>query len=239
MSGQEFEYKKYTSSVVTSTLAEINKFALRKKILMILLGVFAGALSLIYVVSALYTETGSFTINVNKFEMTKYGLSLSDNREMNGATSVLNARVNHHMTNIAEEDIPLNVDQIDGEHNGKDYVAYTFYLKNAGDVDVAYEWRITMGGISNGIDEAIRLKLYVNGVPTVYAKTASDGSGAEPGTQEFYSSDVMALNRIDRFAIGEMTKFTVVLWLEGTDPDCLDWIIGGSMRLEMQMSIVH
>ena len=96
-----------------------------------------------------------------------------------------------------------------------------------------------MDNITNGIDEAIRLKLYVDGVPTTYAKTASDGSGAEPGTEEFYSSDVLAVGRRDNFSSGSVTKFTIVLWLEGTDRDCIDSVKGGAMRLEMFIEIAH
>ena len=119
-------------------------------------------------------------------------------------------------------------------------MAYTFYLFNASDVDdVSYEWQIKASNIYNGIDEAIRIKLYVDGVPTTYAKTSADGSGPEPGTTEFYSSDIVAMGRKDNFSSGSVTKFTMVVWLEGTDPECLDWIKGGKMRLEFKASIVH
>lgn len=184
--------------------------------------------------------TGSFTVNVNKYEMVKYGLSLSEHADLSQASSVLNAKIDQSITNIAEEDLPDNVDQIDGVHNGKNHIAYTFYLFNAGDTDeISYEWQVTMSNVFNGIDEAIRLKLYIDGVPTTYAKTASDGSGAEPNTTPFYSNTVMARGRKDNFVSGSVTKFTIVLWLEGTDPDCIDWIKGGRMKIEMSMSIVH
>ena len=127
---------------------------------------------------------------------------------------------------------------IDGEHNGDNHIAFTFYLFNASSVNkVNYEWQVKMSNIYNGIDEAIRLLIYVDGVPTKYAKTASDGSGPEPGTTEFYSSDVVAMGRREEFTSGSVTKFTIVVWLEGTDPDCLDWIKGGQMRFEFNAYI--
>ena len=85
----------------------------------------------------------------------------------------------------------------------------------------------------------IRIKIYIDGEPTTYAKTASDGSGPEPKTKEFYSTEIIAIGRKDDFSAGSVTKFTIVVWLEGTDPDCLDWIKGGKMRLEYIASIVH
>jgi hypothetical protein len=38
---------------------------------------------------------------------------------------------------------------------------------------------------------------------------------------------------------GAVTRYTIVVWLDGPDPDCLDWIKGGKMSLEMDFSIVH
>jgi hypothetical protein len=38
-------------------------------------------------------------------------------------------------------------------------------------------------------------------------------------------------------APGEVTKYTVVMWLEGDDPDCTDALIGGHLGLEMQFSL--
>ena len=222
------------------TVEEINKYDTRSKILKIVAIAAAVLLLITYLFATLYKESGSFTISVNKHEMVKYGLSLCENKDLSKPTSQLNMRINQAITNIAEEDLPENVDNIDGDHCGKNHLAYTFYLFNASDVDsVNYEWQIKASNIQNGIDEAIRVKLYVDGVPTKYAKTASDGSGPEPNTTEFYSSDIVAMGRRDDFPSGSITKFTIVVWLEGTDPDCLDWIKGGQMRLEMVISIVH
>ena len=225
---------------VRVTATEINKIKTRKKVLSLLVAAGMTLLIMMYMIAAIYKETGSFTININKYEMVEYGLSLSETADLSHPTSVLNAKINHSITNIAGEEIPDNVDNIDGEHNGKNYIAYTFYLVNAGETNkVSYQWQVKMNNITNDIDEAVRLTLYIDGVPTTYAKTASDGSGPEPGTTEFYSSDVLALGRRDNFTSGSTTKFTIVLWLEGTDPDCVDWIKGGSMRLEMFIEIVH
>ena len=34
-------------------------------------------------------------------------------------------------------------------------------------------------------------------------------------------------------------KYTVVIWLEGNDPDCLDELVGGTMKLGMDFKIVE
>ena len=236
--------KKYTSSdarlkILRRTSKEISNYRLRKRVVTVLLSTLVSLMAVMYAVAALYEETGSFTVSIDKYEMTKYGLTLSESREMTYKSSHLNAKISENMTNISEEVIPENIDMIDGEHNGRDYIAYTFYVQNAGEVGVSYDYQVRLSNVTNNLDEAIRLKLYVDGVPTLYAKTQSDGEGAEPGTVEFHSNDVMAMGRVDGFDPLECTKFTVVVWIEGSDPDCIDWLIGGSMRMEMQINITH
>ena len=218
---------------------EVRGYRRRMKLMGALLVLLLIMTMFLFVVSALYMRSGSFTVSLNKVDMTKYGLSLSESREMTHMTSHLNAKISESITNIAGEIIPDNVDEIDGAHNGVNYIAYTFYLQNRGEVEVPCEYAVDMSNVTNGLDEAIRLRLYVNGEPTTYAKTKRDGSGPEYGTKPFYSSTVMAKGRIESLAPGEVVKFTVVLWIEGADPDCLDPLVDGQLKAEMKIGIVH
>jgi hypothetical protein len=221
------------------SVKEIRGYKKRMKLMTALLGMLLVLTALLFVVSALYTQSGSFTVSVNKVDMTKYGLSLSESAASTQRSSQLNAKISEGITNITSHSLPSNLDQIDGAHNGENYIAYTYYLHNAGEVAVPCEYAVNMSNISSGLDEAIRLRLYVNGEPTTYAKTKRDGSGAEPGTTSFYSSTVMAKGRVESLAPGGVVKFTVVLWIEGSDPDCQDTILGGQLKAEMNVNIVH
>ena len=221
------------------TAKEVRHYRVNIRLLTIILVMLLIFTMAIYIVAVLYRNSGRFSVSLDKYEMTKYGLSLSESRELTHLSSHLNARIAEDMTNISGESLPANIDMIDGEHNGRDYIAYTFYCQNAGELGLAYDYEVVCSNITNGLDEAIRLKLYVDGVPTTYAKTASDGSGAEPGTTEFYSSTVIARGRVEDFQPGDVTKYTVVIWLEGTDPDCIDWLIGGTMKVEMIMRVTN
>ena len=227
-------------SILKRTASDVITYRVKMKILSILLALLVTFTGVVYIAAVLYEQTGSFTISIDKHEMYKYGLSLSETRDMTKPTTTLNAKIAEKMTNISGDTIDANVDMIDGEHNGRDYIAYTFYVQNAGEAEVAYDYEIRMSGVTNGLDEAIRIRLYVDGgEPVDYAKTKSDGSGAEPGTTEFHSATTVLLDRVDGFEPGDVTKFTVVIWIEGNDPDCIDWLIGGKMRLDMQISVAH
>ena len=157
-------------NVLKRTANEVRNYRVRMKLLSVLLVLLLIVTGVIYAVAALYKRTGSFTVSIDKYEMTKYGLTLSEYRDMSHNNSHLNAYIEEEMTNIAGETIASNVDMIDGEHNGRDYIAYTFYLQNAGELEVAYDYQVNLSGVTQSLDEAIRVRLYVDGVPTVWVK---------------------------------------------------------------------
>ena len=103
---------------------------------------------------------------------------------------------------------------------------------------VTYEYQVVIANMTQGIEQAVRVRLYVNGEATDYARTRSDGTGPEPGTTEFVSESVVARTQITDFAPGDITKYTVVIWLEGNDPECIDNILGGEFKVDMSMSII-
>ncbi len=222
------------------TAKEARDYRVVMKILSTALALLLLLLAILYIWAALYKRTGSFTVSLDKVEMTKYGLTLAETRDMRYNTSHLNADIVKDMTNIAEEWLPDNLDAVDGEHNGENYLAYTFYLQNAGEVPLAYEYAVSISNITNGLDEAIRIRLYRDGVATTYAKTKSNGGGPESEfVKEFYSVSDVVRERVDEFVPGQTSRFTIVIWIEGNDPDCTDPLIGGRMKIDMNIRAIH
>ena len=171
--------------------------------------------------------------------MQEYGLTLSESREMTHCRSHLDAKIDETITNISVRDLPADLDMIDGEHNGENHVAYTFYLQNIGTQTLDYEYTMFISGVTQRLDSAIRIRLYHNGEPVTYARTRSDGGGAEPDTVEFFSEQVACQKLVSDFSPKEIDKFTVVIWIEGDDPDCVDFLIGGKLRVDMAMSVAE
>ena len=223
--------------ILNRTIKEVRTYTVSKKVSTAVLACITILTTIIYIASVLYTKTGNFTVNVDKFDMTEYGLSLSETRDLTLKKPELSAGINDFMTNISAGDIPADVDNIDGEHNGENYIAYTFYLVNAGQTPVKFNYQINISEVKNDLDSALRIRLYVNGEDTTFAKTASNGSGAEPGTTEFFTSDIVTRGVVDNFGLGETIKYTIVIWIEGNDPDCVDRLIGGRAKLSMGFSV--
>ncbi|MCR5540976.1 MAG: hypothetical protein K6F71_09210 [Ruminococcus sp.] len=197
-------------------------------------------IAIAYAISYFYDKYGSFTVKINKYDMMRQGLTLSETPEYDKTISVLNANIVYDMTNISGEDLPENLDMINGSHNGESYIAYTFYLINGGDDTISYEGEMSIENVTNNVDEAVRVAVYVNGEKTVYGKTKSNGTGKESDCDsEFTSATVVMRNNREKFEPKAKDKYTVVIWLEGNDPDCTDELIGGTLKLGMDFKIAE
>lgn len=222
------------------TAKEVKKHVIITRIMALLIIILIAIVAVAYAISYFYDKFGSFTVKVNKYDMVNQGLSLSETPEYDHTIAQLNADIVYEMTNISGLDLPANLDMINGSHNGKNYIAYTFYLINAGESTLSYEGEMYIENVTKGVDEAIRIALYVNGEKTVYGKTKSDGSGMESDCDsDFLSSSLIMRDQRHEMAPKDKDKFTVVIWLEGNDPDCLDPIIGGTMKIGMNFKIIE
>lgn len=219
---------------------EAKRYVVVMRILGLLVILLIAVIAIAYAISYFYDKYGSFTVKINKYDMMRQGLTLSETPEFDKTTSVLNADIVYDMTNISGEDLPDNLDMINGCHNGESYIAYTFYLINGGDDTISYEGEMSIENVTSNVDEAVRVAVYVNGEKTVYGKTKSDGTGKESDCDsEFKSSTIVMDTKHTKFEPQAKDKFTVVIWLEGNDPDCTDELIGGTMKLGMDFKIIE
>ena len=215
---------------------EVKRHFILMRVLALLVIILVLLVAVAYAISYFYDKFGSFTVKVNKYDMVHQGLTLSETPDYDRSNAVLNANIVYDMTNISGEDIPPNVDKINGSH----YIAYTFYLINSGDDTVSYTGEMNIENVTKGVDEAVRIAVYKNGEKTVYGKTKSSGMGKESDCDsEFLSSSVVMRTSGDKFKAKDKDKYTVVIWLEGNDPDCVDAIIGGTLKLSMSFKITE
>ena len=140
-----------------------------------------------------------------------------------------------YMDNITESWLPNDIDDIEGPHNGNNYMAYTFFVKNVGSETTEYRTTIDIVSVIKNVDEAIRVAVYKNGNKTVYAKRRPDTFEPEVGTVPFYKVDQVMNELHEEFKPGDVDKYTVVVWLEGEDIECIDSILGGEMKMIMKI----
>jgi hypothetical protein len=206
-------------------------------------------LSLIVWIVTLYGQNvGSF---VAKVDPKSSGISLSLDPNFSFETTRLSSEPVDNATNITQSDIPENITEGNGSKNDPqgNYIAYSFYLKNTGGVMLTYQSVIAIEGVYKNADSAIRLKVYEektdSSTSTVYAKESKveeDGTivpEKDPmgETTPFSSKSQVAKWLTAGFEVGQVTKYTIVIWLEGNDPDCTDSLKGGAIKFSMMFSI--
>ena len=111
--------------------------------------------------------------------------------------------------------------------------------------------------MTSGIDAAIRVRLFytpfyfrsetdqydLNGNYTDFAKAKTGGNGEpeiDPYNRKmtnFLSSGTVTEGTVTGFAPGDISKVTVVIWIEGNDPDCTDDLIGGEFKIDMLFEV--
>lgn len=225
---------------IRRTAKEVKRYTVLMRVTGLIAVALVALIAIGYAIAYFYNKYGSFTIKVNKYDMVNQGLSLSETPDFDKTNSMLTADIVYDMTNISGEDLPDNIDKVNGNHNGRNYIAYTFYLHNSGKDTITYEGDLTVSNVTKNVDEAIRVAVYTNGEKVVYGKTKSDGSGKESDCdEEFLTANQVMHTKVEDFKKGDTTKYTVVIWLEGNDPDCVDDIIGGVIKMQMDFKIIE
>ena len=200
---------------------------------LLLLGLLV-TVGILFAMAFFQEKMGNFTVNLNRLEMFRKGISIAEDGNFTNPTARLTASALKEVTNITYEDLPDDLDEYDGNHNGPDYMAYTYYVRNAGKVDVGYRATVTLDACAKGAENAVRVKIWKNGVSQTYAMPSKDGT-PEEGCKNFLDEKRVCEFTEENFLVGNVDKFTIVIWLEGEDPECVDEIVGGSIQFSMDI----
>lgn len=190
--------------------------------------------AVLFIFAFMQEKMGNFTINLDRLEMFRKGIAISADGDFTDPTARLIANTVQDATNITLDDLPENLDEIDGDHNGRNYMAYTYYVRNAGKEDLSYVATVKLESCAKGAEEAVRVAVWKNGERVVYAEPAADG-GTEDGCVNFVNHDTACIYTEEQFLIGNVDKYTIVIWMEGEDPECVDSIVGGSVQFSMNI----
>lgn len=221
---------------VSTTADKIHKkkifSRITQAILLFLLLLFMISYSILYIV---YNES-NFSISVDK-DMLKSSIFLSEDGSLENKSRKLSATAAEYMDNISVNWISKDVDtEANGSHNGTNYVAYSFYLVHTGSNPINYWYEIDVDDTIRNLDKAIRIMIYHNGEKTIYAKPNEKTGEAEEDTKEFFSEDIAVLEERKEFKPGDKDRFTVVVWIEGDDPDCNNELLGGGIKMHMDIT---
>ena len=210
-----------------------------KKIRIVKIAILIMALFLIiiYFILRVFLETGDFTISLDQEFAKSEGIIMYENSSNKVDRRILKAQKVEFMDNISVKWLPQDIDKTgEGAHNGDNYLAYTFYLENKGAETVNYWYEVKIDEVIKNVDEAVRIAIYRNGEKTIYAKPSSRTGEAEDGTTKFYSESSVCVEPRRDFKSGDIDRFTIVIFIEGDDPECQDNLIGGEMKMHMDIT---
>ncbi len=232
---------------VKSVSKKVKKREILIRILVIILVILLLFLSVMFACSSYVNKAGDFTVTMDK-DAYNMGIVLSETPNFKEASRFLTGEKIENMADCTYKWLPLDIDQIDGSHNrsnGNEFLAYTFYVKNEGEVDVRYTTEIVIDSVALGADEAARVMVFKNGEQTIYAKPQkgttdkleenkdSSGEVQYEIDKNFISNTTVMQEKNDEFKVGDVDKYTVVIWFEGWDPECVNKILGGEIKMSM------
>lgn len=160
----------------------------------------------------------------------------------------------------------VNVDGVDkhgGEYksNAGDYIGYTFYVKNDGNKPCDMQSQLMISSVTRNMDKAVRIwvitsrsgdssttsEIYMleDETPKDYLAIMT-GFGYYRQPVNFESKTTVVTTPYLEVTPDEYIKITIIMWLEGEDPDCTDGnfgiteserqggnIEGGSIKISM------
>lgn len=212
------------------------------KIAMILLLVLLLFLVISYFVLNIIYNEGSFTISMDKNTYLRSNLVMYESLNNRSNVRRLSTAEMPFMDNISMEWLPDNIqNESDGAHNGDNYIAYTFYLENRGQEQINYWYKIVLDDVIKNVDEAVRFMIFINDEKTVYAKVNSTTGEPEVGTTPFRCDEngTIILEEREAMQPEDIDKVTIVIWLEGPDPDCVNALLGGEIKMHMDIMEEH
>ena len=215
-----------------------DKLRRRKKRYRIAKGVLAILLLVIIVVyfafHMLY-KGYNFTISLDENLYYDNNIIIYDDSEYKTYRQQIKVESLERFDNISHKWLPTDLDNYEGSHNGENYLAYSFYIENMGEDTIDYYTEIIIDDVIKNVDDAIRIRVYFNGEPTTYAKISARGV-PETGTVAFASKDTVMSSKSEDFKPGDKHKYTIVMWIEGSDLECTNNIIGGEFKAHMEFN---
>ena len=216
---------------------KINKRESRIKVLKLGLLISTVFLIVIFFLLKVVYGQGPFTISLDQNFAKKSGIVIYDNSTVKEFRRILEAGKLEFMDNISIRWIPDNIDtEAEGAHNGNNYIAYTFFIENNGNENLTYWAELVIDDVIRDADEAVMV--FRNGEKKIYAKRNSNGE-PEPDTIPFYSDQYVYIEPRENFYPNDVDRYTIVIWVEGDDPDCINDIIGGEMKMHLEINEEH
>lgn len=137
--------------------------------------ILVGIITVGYIMAAFYTQSGEFVVSLNR-TLADDGFLISETPDFSEKLITLHGTAVVGANNISIFDLSTDVMDVDGDHNGLNYVAYTWYVKNESEKPKDYHYTVQLKGFTNGMEKAAWIMFFMNGKQTIYAMPRDDGT---------------------------------------------------------------
>ena len=218
-------------AIKAKKIKSTKKFAKKTKFILLMLLLFL--LGLYLVVSVIYNN-GNFSITLDDNLYYEKSLIIYDNPDYKVYRSELYAPAPESFDNISYRWLPDDLYLYEGSNNGENYLSYSFYIENTGEQTSDYWTELVIDDVIKNVDEAVRVRVFRDDEEvTTYAKLSAATGKPEKGTVAFVSDELITREHVTNFKPGDISKFTVVMWVEGSDLECTDNILGGEFKVHL------
>lgn len=139
--------------------------------------IISSILAVLFILSAFYTGAGEFVISLDS-SMSRDGFYLSNTTDFSEKMVCIRGTA-VVADNVNVFDISKDVANVDGMHNGENYVAHTFYLTNETGKTSDYAYTLNIRQSAKSAEKALWVMVYVNGKQTIYAMNNASGKPEE------------------------------------------------------------
>ena len=206
-----------------------------RKIFLILIVLLLFLLLFFYLVVGVVYNRGNFSITLDENLYFDRGLIMYDDPEYKVYRPELYAEA-PDFYNISQYWLPEDITEYGGgSHNGQSYLAYTFYVENIGEEIRDYWSEVYIEDVTRNVDDAVRIRIYRNDEYVTFAKARPNGE-AENNTVAFLDDHIAGRIHIENMKPGDIDKYTLVIWIEGSDAECTDDILGGEFGVRLRFN---
>lgn len=218
----------------------------------------AGIIMLLLAFLTYYGQnSGNFVMSVDD-EAFKRGIAISDKKDFSTESRWLTADPVEDVrdTTLAFVDIE-EIINTEGAYKQtrSNYLAYTFFLTNVGSEATPVDYEVIINNQSKNIAQAIRVLIIVDGEIAYneqgirYIEYDTYNMYQAPDEENvqykgdlakftlFKSSDVICSEVIKNLRPGQTKKISVMMWLEGEDPECIETLASAKIKIAMNLSI--
>ena len=202
-------------------------------------------------------NSGNFVMSVDE-DAFKRGIAISDSSTFETMNRWLTADPVEDVRDTTLQHIDLfEIINAEGAYKEtrSNYLAYTFFLRNVGTETTPVDYEVVITNQSMNIAEAIRVMIIVDGQVAYdeqgirYIECESKTMYQAPDKHDivykdylqdftlFKSTDIICNERIFDIRPEQTKKISVIMWLEGEDPECIETLASAKIKITMNLSI--